>query len=264
MSLLYNSRKVKEVGDYYVVCVKCIYHHFSILIFLPIWEDKKSWPRKENFLPYFPLPIFHPPCFHPNQTHPKSSITLVFISTTIIMSHYFKQNLSSSLNAFNTLHILCTYYHSFFFVKMGNCIKTTKFSDRVQPPLARWSIYIFASWNTWLILIRWNCSRRYLQSLSNEEYELLEGFVDRTKSTITFASLKAQNSVDYTKLGSHLLKPKILQWYWLLHQCVSYSPWSTCPNDHGLGLPHLPSLDSQLSQGLMFPIHAGQLFIFYL
>ena len=91
----------------------------------------------------------------------------------------------------NNFPILCTYYHSFlflFFVNRGNCTKTTKFPDRVQPPLARWSVHIFTSWNTWLILIQWNWRRRYLQSLSNEEYELLEGFVDRTKSTITFAS----------------------------------------------------------------------------
>ena len=56
MSLLYNSEKVRGVGECNkaeVFCVKYISHYFSLLVFLPIWEDKKSGPKRENFLPYF-------------------------------------------------------------------------------------------------------------------------------------------------------------------------------------------------------------------
>ena len=83
----------KVRGRWEGICVKCISHHFSFPIFLPIWEDKKSgfgrenfplcflsllfnfFPQlnseKQHFTIYFSLLILHPPCFHPNQTHPK-------------------------------------------------------------------------------------------------------------------------------------------------------------------------------------------------
>ena len=62
-----------------IICVKMLSHHFSLHIFLPIWEEKKKWAweekfspmfsispifllqpnsEKQHFSPYFPLPIF--------------------------------------------------------------------------------------------------------------------------------------------------------------------------------------------------------------
>ena len=85
----------KVRGRWEGICIKCISQHFSLPIFLSIWEDKKSRSERENFLSCFlSLPfsflnqivennifhsiflffIFHPTCFHPNQTHPKRSI----------------------------------------------------------------------------------------------------------------------------------------------------------------------------------------------
>ena len=65
---------------------------------------------------------------------------------------------------------------------------TTKFPWREQPALARLSAHLFASLKTWMILIQWIYPRRYLQSLSKEEYELLIGFLDRIRLTITWVS----------------------------------------------------------------------------
>ena len=43
----------KVRGRWEGICVKCISTHFSLPIFLPVWEDKKSGPKRENFLSYF-------------------------------------------------------------------------------------------------------------------------------------------------------------------------------------------------------------------
>ena len=43
----------KVRGMWEGICVKWISKHFSLLIFLPILEDKKSGPKRENFLFYF-------------------------------------------------------------------------------------------------------------------------------------------------------------------------------------------------------------------
>ena len=85
MFSLYNSGKVRGVGECNkmgYLCVKCISHHFSLFIFLPIWEDKKSGSRRENFLPYFfAFPIFFS---RPNnkKQHFSSYFPSPLISTT--------------------------------------------------------------------------------------------------------------------------------------------------------------------------------------
>ena len=107
------------------ICVKCISHHFSLLIFLPIWEDKKCGPRRElfplfsvsliffpqpnsgkqHFSLYFPLHIFHHPCFYPNQTHPKCLMTL-----SGPMLQYNTPKLPKTLigsHVLNMLHSIC-------------------------------------------------------------------------------------------------------------------------------------------------------------
>ena len=82
MSLFYNSGKVRGVGECNKVGYLCKMYLSSLflLIFLQIWEDKKSGSGRENFPPYFFNQtvknnifhhIFHPPCFHPNHTQPK-------------------------------------------------------------------------------------------------------------------------------------------------------------------------------------------------
>ena len=43
----------KVRGMWEGICVKWISKHFSLHIFLPILEDKKSGPKRENFLFYF-------------------------------------------------------------------------------------------------------------------------------------------------------------------------------------------------------------------
>ena len=94
MSLLYNSGKVRGVGECkkWGICVKCISHHFSLLIFLPIWEDKKSGPRREKFLPYFLSLLFS----FLNQTVENNILHPIFLSLFSILPIFTptKHNLS--------------------------------------------------------------------------------------------------------------------------------------------------------------------------
>lgn len=76
---------------------------------------------------------------------------------------------------------------------VGGAFSTTKSLRREQPLLAKLSTHLFTSQYTWLILIQWNCPKRHLQSLSSEECDQLEGFLIRTRSTITFASSSTSN-----------------------------------------------------------------------
>ena len=43
----------KVRGRWEGICIKCISQHFSLPIFLSIWEDKKSGSERENFLSCF-------------------------------------------------------------------------------------------------------------------------------------------------------------------------------------------------------------------
>ena len=61
------------------IYVKCISHHFSLLIFLLIWEDKKNGPRRENFFSYFMSFLFS---FH-RQTMKNSIFQNIFLSPTL-------------------------------------------------------------------------------------------------------------------------------------------------------------------------------------
>ena len=62
-SRCFCSREKREKRG---ICVEVLSQHFSLHIFLPIWEDKKSGPGRENFLPCFLslifsfLPVFTP------------------------------------------------------------------------------------------------------------------------------------------------------------------------------------------------------------
>lgn len=125
--------------------------------------------------------------------------------------------------------------------------KTTKFPRRVQPPLVRCSAHLFASWKTWLILTWWSWWRRYLQSLSKEEYELLEGLLDWTRSTITLASnslwswgMPSWVASIRPSLNAHSSAVMLVA-----TQCASYTPWPTSFDGHVLNHPHLPCLGSQ-------------------
>ena len=71
---------------------------------------------------------------------------------------------------------------------LGGTSRTTKFSGKAQPALARLLAHLFASLNTWVTLTCWNCSRRYLQSFSKAAHELLMALLDSTRFTTTWAS----------------------------------------------------------------------------
>ena len=71
----------KVRGRWVGICVKWISKHFSLFIFLLIWEDKKSGPRKENFLSYFLSLIFS----FLNQTVKSNIFHPIFLSLFSIL-----------------------------------------------------------------------------------------------------------------------------------------------------------------------------------
>ena len=58
------------------ICVKMLSHHFSLHIFLPIWEEKKSGPGRKNSLPCFLSLLFS----FSNQTVKSSIFHPIFLS----------------------------------------------------------------------------------------------------------------------------------------------------------------------------------------
>ena len=82
----------KVSGRWEGICVKCILHHFSLPIFLPIWEDKKCGLRRENFLPCFLYLLFS----FLNQTVENDIFHPIFLSLFSILPVFTP-----------TKHILC-------------------------------------------------------------------------------------------------------------------------------------------------------------
>ena len=101
MFLLYNSGKVRGVGECkkWGICVKCISHHFSLLNFLSIWENKKSGPRRENFLPHFLSLLFS----FLNQTVENNIFHPIFLSLFSILPVFTptKNTLNSNIGREN-------------------------------------------------------------------------------------------------------------------------------------------------------------------
>ena len=63
------------------IYVKVLWQHFFLRIFLPVWEDKKSGPRRENFFPCFLSLIFS----FPNQTMENNIFHPIFLSLFSIL-----------------------------------------------------------------------------------------------------------------------------------------------------------------------------------
>ena len=63
------------------ICVKVLWQHFSLLLFLLIWEDQNCGPGRENFLPGF---LSFPFSF-PNQTVKNNIFHPIFLSLFSIL-----------------------------------------------------------------------------------------------------------------------------------------------------------------------------------
>ena len=83
-------------GRWEGICVKWISKHFSLLIFLIFWEDKKSGPRRENFLSSFLSLLF----FFLNQTVKNNIFYPIFFSLFSILPVFTptKHTLKAILN----------------------------------------------------------------------------------------------------------------------------------------------------------------------
>ena len=93
----WKKKKLPSGREYFCkTVIQYFWQHFSLLLFLPIWEDQNFGPRRENchpgFLSFaFSFPsqivensIFHPiflPLFSPNQTQPKDNPNLYWVIT---------------------------------------------------------------------------------------------------------------------------------------------------------------------------------------
>ena len=89
----------KVRGRWEGICVKCISTHFSLPIFFPIWEDKKSKPRRENFLPYFLSLLFS----FINQTVENSIFYPIFFFLFFILPVFTPTKHTLRLSAFQLL-----------------------------------------------------------------------------------------------------------------------------------------------------------------